>query len=40
MKTNDILYNFTAASNDTAKCKYCSVSYSYKVVQPQTLVGF
>ena len=29
-KTSDIWYHFTTASNESAKCKYCSVSYSYK----------
>lgn len=29
-KTSDIWYHFTTASNELAKCKYCSVSYSYK----------
>lgn len=38
-KTNDIWYHFITASNELAKCKYCSVSYSYKgVVQPKTSV--
>lgn len=29
-KTSDIWYHFTTATNESAKCKYCSVSYSYK----------
>lgn len=29
-KTSDIWYHFTTANNESAKCKYCSVSYSYK----------